>query len=282
MKAARVHSALALALVHPGLLARWRADPESLRSLSLDPAQFDLEALWKFAGLTAKVRHSGLRVDLPSTFRLLNVAGLEIEVFASFAASRDSGGGYAETTEARTDELMDFLGSWLDLERREHALLWDVIRHEVTLASLRELGNGAVGAPDRSLREPLDGQPSPAALPRLCGTPILHEMCCDPRVLETVLADRAPRLHEVPRGVFHFCYWRPPGAREVRLLQLDELGFYLLSMIDGTQPVRELSMRLGAGDPPPRLLLEVLERMVGLGIVRIESCTGVAGEAAPG
>ena len=74
MIASRVHAIVAAGLENPELLARWKREPESLRAYGVDPAAFDLDAIWKFAGLTAKVKHNGLRFDLPLTFRRIREA----------------------------------------------------------------------------------------------------------------------------------------------------------------------------------------------------------------
>jgi hypothetical protein len=110
MSASRVHAIVAAALENPALLARWKQEPESLRVYGVDPAAFDLDAIWKFAGLSAKVKHNGLRFDLPLTFRFLSLNGLEIEVFGAYAAHKARAGTrYTPTTEGRIVELVDFL-----------------------------------------------------------------------------------------------------------------------------------------------------------------------------
>src|ERR1051325_1267801 len=138
MIAGQVHAVIAAGLKEPGLLARWKQEPETLRECGVDPDAIDLEALWKFAGLTTKVKHNGLRADLPLTFRLLNIAGLEIEIFGAYAAFH-AGKSFGPTVQERIDELSYFLEQWLDFDKREHALLWDLIRHEAALARLRKL-----------------------------------------------------------------------------------------------------------------------------------------------
>jgi hypothetical protein len=85
MDASRIHSVIAAGLSDPALLAHWRQTPELLRRVGVDPAQLDLDALWKFAGLAEKIRCNPCRGDVPLTFRMLNKTGLEIEVFAGSA-----------------------------------------------------------------------------------------------------------------------------------------------------------------------------------------------------
>ena len=174
MNASRIHAVIAAGLDNPQLLARWRREPELLRDCGVDPREFDLEALWKFAGLTAKVRHNGLRAELPLTFRLMNVAELEIEVFASYASFHASEGGqrYANNVESRTQYLLAFLERWLDFERREHALVWDMIRYELALTRLSKL---AVDIPSPVDESPAQPVARAASVPSLRGEVILSD-----------------------------------------------------------------------------------------------------------
>src|SRR5262249_41294423 len=113
VNARRVHAVIAAGVQNPALIDAWRRDPSLLRELGLDPAEVDLDGLWKFAGLALKVRHNGIREDLPLTFRLLHVAELAVEAFASYAAER--GEGRLGDTEGRARDFVDFLEGWLDL-----------------------------------------------------------------------------------------------------------------------------------------------------------------------
>ena len=78
VNARQVHAVLAAGVENPTLISRWRAEPARLLRLGIDPECLDLDALWKFSGLTIKVRHNGVRQQLPCTFRLMAAAGLEI------------------------------------------------------------------------------------------------------------------------------------------------------------------------------------------------------------
>jgi len=272
MIASRVHAVIAAGLENPQLLTLWRREPNQLRTYGVEPDALDLNALWKFAGLTAKVRHNGLRTDLPLTFRLLNVAGLEIEVFASYASSAAAAGRrYADTSEGRAQDLLFFLEQWLDFDRREHALLWDLIRYELALT---RLGRSAAAINALPANQPLGqrlAQPRAKSVPRVCGEIILHEMSCDPRLVGAKLQEKSPRLDDVSDGTFHFCYWRRDATAEIHILQLDELGFYLLSFVDGTQSAADLSRLLGGSRRPSKGFLQALAEFAAVGIIAFDT-----------
>jgi hypothetical protein len=274
MKAGRVHAVIAAALENPQLLTLWQREPNLLTDCGVDPDQCDLNAIWKFAGLTAKVRHNGLRADLPLTFRLLNVAGLEIEVFASYASFRTSvGGRYGDTSESRTQDLLTFLEQWLDFGRLEHALLWDMIRHEVALARLSRLATPvpeSASSESASSESPGPRIPVAASSPRICGDIILYEMRSDPRSVGEALQEKSPRLGEARLGTFLFCYWRKSAATEINILQLDQLGFYLLSIADGTRTLADLSALIGGSRRPAKGMLNAVNELAAVGILRFD------------
>ena len=224
MIASRVHAIMAAGLENPELLARWKQEPESLGAYGVDPSAFDLDAIWKFAGLSAKVKHNGLRFDLPLTFRFLSVCRLEIEVFGAYAAHKAKARTrYALTVEGRIVELVDFLRDWLDFDKREHELLWDVIRHETALAQLRK-------------RTPVVKK---SRAPHVVGEIMLYEMTCDPRVVGELLREKSFDPDRVQRCVVHLCYWNPGDPQDIRILELDELGYHLLSLVDGKRSLAD-------------------------------------------
>ena len=264
MNANQVHAVIAAGLENPTMIARWREEPELLRNCGVDPAEVDLDALWKFAGLTTKVRHNGLRADLPLTFRLLNVAGLEIEVFASYASFRaGEGRSYANTSEARSQDLLMFLKHWLDVDNHAHALLWDLMRHEMTLARMQKSCQSAEGVTaDQSLAQP---RLRANTVPHVCGELALHEMRSDPRVIEKLLRRKRPNLRQVSLEAHYFGYWRK--SNELFVLQLNELAFYLLSLIDGKRSAADLSCLIDVGGRPNRGLRRALSELASIGII---------------
>jgi hypothetical protein len=264
MKANKVHAVIAAGLQSPALISLWREDPNQLRKCGVEPESFDFDALQKFAGLTTKVRHNGLRLDLPLTFRLLNVAGLEIELFSAYATFRAaSGRGYADTTAGRAEDLLHFMEHWLDFDRREHVLLWDIMRHELALMNLTSL-NPTLSWPKLSSATKI---PRPADVPHIRGTIILNEMRSDPRVVGAVLQEKVPRLNEVEFGTFNFCYWREESAAAINFLHLDELGFCLLTLIDGATATATLSRTITGENKTSRGIVNALGELAELGII---------------
>jgi hypothetical protein len=270
MTASRVHAVIAAGLENPALLSLWQREPERLRDCGVDPDKLDLNALWKIAGLTAKVRHNGLRADLPLTFRLLNVAGLEIEVFASYASFQASNSRrYADTADARAQDLLCFLQGWLDFDRREHVLLWDLIRHELALKQLSRLGEGASAVPAKTPAQHFVRRTT--AVPRVCGDVVLHEMRSDSQLVGRILERKSPRLNDIPLGMFYVCYWRNSRTAEICILQLDELGFYLLSLADGMRSISDLSCLMGGPRRPARGFLTALDILEVVGILTFDT-----------
>jgi hypothetical protein len=272
MSARQVHAVLAAGVEDPRLIALWRDDPQALLRHGVAPEAIDLAALWKFAGLTVKVRHNGLRADLPLTFRLMNVTAVEIDLFASYASYRAARGeGYAATTEARTRDLVDFLDRWVDPSRHEHALLWDLIRHEHALAQLARMTGPPSAGADAAEERPVSRRPTGASVPRVRGNIILHEMRCDPRKLEDLLRRRSPPLDEVRLDSHRFCYWRPESASEIRILELDEFGYCALSLADGARSANELARAMGVSRGASRGFLTLLDRLGQVGILAFDA-----------
>jgi hypothetical protein len=263
--ARRVHAVLAAGVENPALIARWRDEPELLLRYGVEPAEVDLDALWKFAGLTIKVRHNALRDDLPLTFRLMSVAGIEIDLFAAYAGERAARGArLARTTEERTLDLIAFLAGWLDRTEPVHALLWDIIRHERALAQLAKATPEA--APAGIAPEP-DAPATARTVPHLRGELVLHEMTCDLREVGGALYANPPRLAAIPRAPAYLCYWRADAAPAITMLRLDELGFYALAAIDGRKSCAVLHRALGGAGPTSPGFLRALDQLAAIGVV---------------
>lgn len=269
MRAQRIHAVVTAGVDNPALIVRWRAEPELLRGHGVEPSQVDLDALWRFAGLTVKVRHNALREELPASFRLMNLAGLEIELFASYASERAAQGArLAPTTEGRTLDLLVFLEGWLDRDNTAHALLWDLIRHERALGRLARTAPAVGSSPDLRRGEP----PTPPAadvVPRIRGEIVLHEMTSDPQAVARALEDGRPDLAAIPRTQSRACYWRTDAGPEVTILRLDELAFGALSLVDGKRTAAEIYRALGGGRRPPPGFLRILGELQTIGIISL-------------
>jgi len=268
MIASRIHAVVTAGIENPSLISRWRANPELLRRQGIEPSMVDLDALWKFAGLTVKVRHNALRDELPASFRLLTLLGLEIELFTAYAIDTASRGArFAPTTEGRTLDLLVFLEGWLDHDVRVHALLWDLVRHERALGRLARTAPAVGSSPDlwRSGEPPLT--PAGDVVPRIRGEVALHEMTSDPKLTAAALQDDAPDLSVIPRIASRVCYWRTDAGPEVATVSLDELGFAALSLVDGVRTAAELQRALGGGRRPSPALLRVLGELQTLGVL---------------
>jgi len=273
MTARLVHAVLAAGLENPALIARWRDDPQALTAHGAELGKIDLDSLRKFAGLAAKIRHNGIREKLPLTFRLMSVAKLEIDVFAAYAEDRArKGERFAPAIDDKIRDLVAFLGTWLDLDDVHHCLLWDLVRHEQALAELSQPpadGKAATVAADAT-------RLTAAARPRINGQTILHEMRCDPDAVRDRLYQSAPRMDDIDLGPRFFCYWRPDGADAIQILQLDDLGYYLLGLIDGVRSVADLSAELGCGRRPGRPFLHALQQLAASGILGVGRARGRA------
>jgi hypothetical protein len=273
MTARQVHAVLAAGVQNPQLIEQWQRDPGLLIACGVEPDAFDLTALRKFAGLTVKVRHNGLRGRLPMTFRLLSAIGLELEMFASYGAFCASRGHrFADTSDGRAADLMAFFECWLQMDHPGHALLWDLIRHEEAIARLRKERS----SPSRAVSTVGDvavlrRTPSGAMVPRVCGEIILHEMKCDPRAVQRALHQSAPRLDQIPLETHYFCYWSPDSTGEIQLLDLDEFGYYALSFVDGARSTAVLSCELGGSRRPSRGFLRSLGQLAAVGIISFQS-----------
>jgi hypothetical protein len=267
MKAALVHSVVAGGVNDPGRLALWSADPQTLRALGVDPASLDLMALRGFAGLTLKVRHNGLRDAFLHTFRLLNVSGLEIEIFAEYALARAvTRSALADTNEARAQDLIDFIEHWHDPRQATHALLWDLVRHE---HALLQLGQPTAAAP--ATNPP--SRPTPRSVPRVRGAVRLHEMRHDPRAIVQAVRQRVPALDSIPASPCALCYWRPEGKSSVHIVELDAFGFVAMQAANGCRSVADMSTALGLGRRPPARVLRLLVQLRDAGLLAFTGAT---------
>lgn len=261
MSLARVQAVMAAGIEQPRLLVRWRAQPERLRALGVDPAEIDLDVLAKFSGLGVKVRHNPLRAHYPLSFRLMSATAMEIAMFAAYAEFRSTRRlPWATTMPDRARDLLDFLDGWLDDDDPVHARLRDALRYEDAIA---RLGPWHVATDDAGHVVDLPD------VPRLCGTLQLHEFGCDPRVLADALHASVPDLDRVPDEPHALCFWRAPDADDVTVLDLDALGFHLLARTDGRRSVPALVRSLGGGRGATAAVRAALATLADFGIVQL-------------
>jgi hypothetical protein len=259
MTARGVHAVLAAGVQRPDLIDGWQSDPRALRAHGIEPTSMDLPALRKFSGFTTKVRHNGVRNLLPMSFRLMNAAGVEIDFFAAYASfCAANGQTYTGTLDERCRKLVAFMERWLDPSRKEHALLWDLVRHELALVMLAE-------SPAASTSQPA---PADSGVPRIAGDLFAYEMRSDPSATAAALAQKTPDLDRVELATRYWGYWRPEHAADVHVVELDAFGYYALSNINGVRSAAELSALLGLGPQPPPSFLRALGQFAEAGIIR--------------
>jgi hypothetical protein len=138
------------------------------------------------------------------------------------------------------------------------------MRHEMALAQLRKnCHNIDEATVDDATTLP---RPRSNSIPQLRGEIVLHEMRSDPRVAEVILRQKRPRLDEVPLVTFYSCYWLR-NAEELFTLELDELGFHLLSLIDGEKSLADLSYMITGRRRPTKELLNAFAELATTGVV---------------
>jgi hypothetical protein len=264
--AAQVHAVIAAALDDSERLQGWLQNPELVRQFGVDPAQIDWQGMWCFAGLTAKVRHNPLRADFPLTFRVLKATGLEVEVFSHYAgeAARLRVGSKT-SNEEKVESLYAFLESWLDPADDRHALIWDVISHEITVMRMGR---------SRARQEERAGENSPTRIatdhaPEVRGELTLRRMNFDPeRVAERVLSTFVAG-GDLKRDPCLLGYWRCGPQGRLSILRLDSLGFHLLEMADGRTAIGSIgdSMRATGIRVADEELIDAYSSLAGQGLV---------------
>src|SRR5580700_3631480 len=99
--------------------------------MGIDPSKVDLGAIAGFAGLSEKVRHNPCREDLPLTFRILSLSGLEIDLFRCYApTSFERRRRGLNVTADRLEGLANFVEQWAPASDPARTLVRDVLRHE--------------------------------------------------------------------------------------------------------------------------------------------------------
>lgn len=271
MNARNVYSILAAGLNHPDRILEWQDQPDFLRNRGVVPDSLDLEALWKFAGVAAKVRHNGLRQDFPLTFRLMRTAGLDVELFSSYATACSAiGHKYANNSIQRARDLITFLREWREPDCLEHSLLWDIIRHELSLLELKSVvGTEETGFSGREAQA--REQFSEDSIPQANQSLLLHQMEHNPRDIESMLGCEVINLEAIPSATCYFGYWRSPQTNRIQILDLDAFSFYALRCSDGTMTLSELNRKLGGEGRLTPAFNEAIEQLVAVGMLTLQN-----------
>jgi hypothetical protein len=270
MSAREVYSILAAGLNHPDKILQWQDHSDFLQERGVSPDSLDLEALWKFAGVAAKVRHNGLRQSFPLSFRLMRAGGLDVELFSSYAtACSASGHKYANSTLQRARDLVAFLSEWREPDCTEHSLLWDIMRHELALLELKERAGVAIASPGRKAGTGASpGQRlSKQSILRAHETLILLEMAHSPKDIEAMLSRGDLETANVSSCLCYFGYWRSPQNNRIQVLELDAFSFYALSYSDGTVTLSELSKKLGGEAKLTHAFQDAIRQLTVIGIL---------------
>ena len=258
-KAALAHTIVAAALVDAQRLQDWRAHPLLLAELGIEPSTLDLDALAGFVGLAEMIRHNQCRADLQLTFRLLFLAGLEIEFFRDYAprslARRRQG---LKSTADRLAGLLEFVTEWASCGDPVRLLIRDVLQHEYIVATVRAAENVPTA-------EAATGAPGPQAIPRPRGYLSVQRTSCDPRQVAAVLRDRDPELSRIVRGSRTFAY-HSEAPTSLRMLELDPGVGALIQAADGQTTLEGIGMRLLGDAAETSSLVALFYQLTDLGL----------------
>ena len=227
---------LAAAVDDPLVLERLRRQARSGGA-----AAFDFERVRLFAGLAAKVRQNDIRLRLPLTFALFDRLKISIAIFADYAKPAAALRKANKKSRAdKIDSFCRFLDGWLDHGNPDHALAWDLIRHERALFELRDGATAAPLQPSDAKREKVAAKSVPVRRART----VHHEMSANPLELEQILRARSRDLAALARGQFHYVYRWDERRGCVSIDAVDELGCVLFDCADGTHSVAQMAAAL--------------------------------------
>jgi hypothetical protein len=264
--ARQVHAVLAAVLSQPTLLDLWRSSPSTQCLQCGAAADFDVSKIWRFSGLATKVRHNDLRPSLPLTFALLDSAGLSIEFFASYALrAADLRKQGRISKPARIASLAEFLYMWLDHTHAIHSILWDLVRHESSIADLRTLATARTAIAPNGSKTAFSVK---SALVRSAGA-VRHEMGRNPASIIKTLKEGGDLASLPPEpGVFAYCL-APDGIR-TSVMVIDELAAFLMDASDGVRSVLDMAEWLQDSGVPLEVgdLLVPIADLIGRGLLQ--------------
>lgn len=258
--ASLVHSLIASGLSDPQRLQEWSARPDLVERYGVDPSTLDLATLADFAGLSEKVRHNQCREHLPLTFRLIRLAGVEVELFRCYAPrSRQRHGQGLTSVTDRLDGLAEFVEEWAAGGESLRILIRDVLWHEHVISVFRRVEI----APDAGPKLLATGG---GTIPLLDGRIVVRQATCDPLQVAQVLSAREPDLSAIERAPWTFVYHRAP-AGSVRILAVDRGVAELLLVVDGRSSVEAIADRLLGDIALVPALRSTLEELADLGLL---------------
>jgi hypothetical protein len=267
VSARQIQAVIAAGLADPKMLYSWIKNPELLRPCGINPSDLDLEALWRFSGLTTKVRHNDLRRYLPMTFALLSNTGLEFEIFADYAIPAAEMRAVGKNTISdKLQALFEFIQGWLDLRIHNHALLWHILQHEITITQIRNVvKQGAILVNQRCENYEFEINDTPIIL----GMLRLLELSFDPRSISNTLRRKPSELSALQPNPLRIGYWREGDSPQISLLDLDEYTFHILRLIDGSHSIRDIAQALAGQDNPlaEETILGLMRQLADIGLL---------------
>lgn len=271
-EARQVHAVLAAAMADPELLENWRSSPSARKKIAAGAADLDMEKVWRFSGLVTKVRHNDVRLIAPFAFKLLDLAGISVEMFAAYArqahALRKDG---KKSPSEKLLSLSNFLDEWLDHDNSLHSLIWDLIRHESAVHKLQT--EIAPGMEEASAPVALQASPELAPVPR--EFVVHYEMTCNP--IELVRGLRAEtKIPLLFRGQYYFAYCLGNDTGRVKVLELDAIGSVILDLADGRRTIAKISNILRKAGIPLQIedLYHAVSKLVAEGLLVAGSSSG--------
>lgn len=263
MSGRQVHAVLAAAMADPSLLNSWRHGRDALSDFRIE--ELELEKMWRFCGLVTKVRHNDLRLELPLTFRLLDDFQLSIEAFAEYsiraAALRRSG---QNSKLAKCLTFTDFLEGWLDASSPPHLFIRDMVRHESAIMQLQTISSDSLVTQEQMNSQSVT----------LCSTPIhvmgfvFRELGCNPLAVGRTIYSGGDSL-SVARSQQFWGYCKQATNASIDIVELDELTFKLLCVIDGSLTLPEIAAALSQSGTvyAAEDLCYPVQELVGLGLL---------------
>jgi hypothetical protein len=264
-------------LVDPPFLEFMMADLDrAIAPYGLDPRllpqirTLDLRRMKMFSGFIGKVQHNHLWDILPATRRLLELYGVELEVFGSFRSIQLS-----TRAQSRAAQLENFVGfvSRYAKPRPQFAALDCAARYEHLAWTLGTRAGDAGKA-----RQP---RPSAAAdcswsafqklIPVPSGCYSIGRFGCDPGQLVTGILDGSFTDYREANPKL-FLFQAEAAGSGIRCFEIDELTALILSLIDGRRTVRSVISAARArtiSAAKPRSFREFFGEAVSAGLILV-------------